>query len=216
MKFQLSYNNLAEILVLPVNPPEYSLTGGGTDFNDFSVVKGGAATAIGNDKFTTVTFSSYFPRDYSSLCEYTDIPKPWEAVHMIERWRKTKWPIRLIITGDADINMPVTIRKFDYREIGGQPGDVSFDIQLTEYRFIVIRDVAQGQSSAPKAVASEQRPTMAQSPKTYVVASGDCLWNIAKRIYGNGADWPKIYNANKSIIGADPNVIKTGQKLVIP
>lgn len=42
------------------------------------------------------------------------------------------------------------------------------------------------------------------------------LWGIAEKVYGNGALWPQIYAANKSIIGSNPNALKTGQKLVIP
>lgn len=45
--------------------------------------------------------------------------------------------------------------------------------------------------------------------------TGDCLWNIAKKYYGNGRKWKKIYNANKDKI-SDPNIIYPKQKLVIP
>lgn len=38
---------------------------------------------------------------------------------------------------------------------------------------------------------------------TYTVKSGDCLWNIAKAKYGNGAKYTVIYNANKEAIEAD-------------
>jgi nucleoid-associated protein YgaU len=30
------------------------------------------------------------------------------------------------------------------------------------------------------------------------------------------ASWRAIYNANKAVIGRDPNVLRAGQKLVIP
>lgn len=53
-------------------------------------------------------------------------------------------------------------------------------------------------------------------PKTYTVKSGDCLWNIAKKFYGNGALYTKIYNANKSVIGGNPNLIYPGQVYTIP
>lgn len=36
--------------------------------------------------------------------------------------------------------------------------------------------------------------------QTYTIKSGDCLWNIAKKFYGSGADWKKIYDANKTAI----------------
>lgn len=47
-------------------------------------------------------------------------------------------------------------------------------------------------------------------------AQGSTLWGIAQIEYGNGAQWPKIYNANKQAIGNNPNLIKAGTKLIIP
>ena len=51
---------------------------------------------------------------------------------------------------------------------------------------------------------------------TYTVQAGDSLFSIAQRAYGNGADWPIIYSANKQTIGPNPNVIRTGEVLTIP
>lgn len=42
------------------------------------------------------------------------------------------------------------------------------------------------------------------------------LWGIAQHYYGNGALWPTIYNANKSIIGSNPNIIQPGMRLLVP
>ena len=51
--------------------------------------------------------------------------------------------------------------------------------------------------------------------RTYVVVSGDSLSKIAKREYGDAQKWPKIYEANRSII-KDPDLIYPGQELRIP
>lgn len=50
----------------------------------------------------------------------------------------------------------------------------------------------------------------------YVVQPGDTLWGIAQEQLGNGADYMKIYNANKDVIGSNPDLIKVGMELVIP
>lgn len=49
----------------------------------------------------------------------------------------------------------------------------------------------------------------------YHVKSGDTLWGIAQKFYGNGALWNKIYEANKDKI-ANPRLILTNWFLQIP
>lgn len=51
---------------------------------------------------------------------------------------------------------------------------------------------------------------------TYTVASGDSLSKIAKNHYGDAAKWHQIYEANKAIIGNNPDHIEVGQELTIP
>lgn len=49
----------------------------------------------------------------------------------------------------------------------------------------------------------------------YTVVKGDCLWNIAKKFYGDGTKYTVIYDANKGII-KNPSLIYPGQVLTIP
>lgn len=51
--------------------------------------------------------------------------------------------------------------------------------------------------------------------ESYEVKSGDSLSKIAKRIYGDAADWKRIFEANRDLI-KDPDKIFPGQKLKIP
>jgi nucleoid-associated protein YgaU len=57
-----------------------------------------------------------------------------------------------------------------------------------------------------------QTPAAAAST-TYTVVKGDCLWNIAKKVYGSGTQFGKIAEANG--IGF-PYTIYVGQTLIIP
>ena len=58
-----------------------------------------------------------------------------------------------------------------------------------------------------------QKPTPS---KTYVVQQGDDLSEIAKGAYGVRDYYMLIYNANKNVIGPNPDVVIPGQILYIP
>lgn len=60
-------------------------------------------------------------------------------------------------------------------------------------------------------------PSGGSSNHEYTVVSGDNLWNIAKRFFnGDGTQWRKIFNANRSVIGNNPDLIRPGEHLEIP
>ena len=65
--------------------------------------------------------------------------------------------------------------------------------------------------------APKPKPKPAPKPATtrYTVKRGDNLSMIAQRFYGR-QDWQKIYNANRSAIGSNPNLIHAGLVLTIP
>ena len=56
-------------------------------------------------------------------------------------------------------------------------------------------------------------PTPAPTGDTYTVVAGDCLWNIAYKLYGTGTLYTKLAEANKI---ADPYIIYIGQILTVP
>ena len=66
-------------------------------------------------------------------------------------------------------------------------------------------DVESGGSSTAPAAAG----------RSYTVVKGDTLSKIAKRFYGNAADWKRIYEANKDSIN-NPDLIYPGQTFRIP
>lgn len=75
-----------------------------------------------------------------------------------------------------------------------------------------------GGSIFPNQNAQQPAPAApaAASQDTYTVQSGDSLSKIAKNHYGDANSWKKIYEANKTTIGNNPDLIKPGQRLTIP
>lgn len=59
-------------------------------------------------------------------------------------------------------------------------------------------------------------PNPGYGQRVHIVKPGDWLSKIAITYYGDMNRWPVIYDANRSVIGNDPNLIKPGQRLVIP
>jgi nucleoid-associated protein YgaU len=55
----------------------------------------------------------------------------------------------------------------------------------------------------------------AEAERSYTVQSGDSLWKIAEELYGSGAKYQHIFEANRDILD-DPDRIMPGQVLKIP
>jgi len=73
-------------------------------------------------------------------------------------------------------------------------------------------DMSMGQ--APKEAPKPAGKIIAE----HTVAAGETLSHIALKYYGSAAKekYMAIYEANKDIIGDNPNVVKPGQVLKIP
>ena len=89
---------------------------------------------------------------------------------------------------------------------------------------IVVGTVSPAASPAAVAAAS---PSTAPSPAVgtavvpagsteYVVQPGDTLRSIAQDQYGDATLWPRIYDANRDVIGPNPDALVAGTKLQIP
>ena len=75
--------------------------------------------------------------------------------------------------------------------------------------------------ASPVPASTVASPTAAASSETaagetYEVQSGDTLLSIADQFYGDTTQWRRIYDANKDVIGSDPDKLKIGMKVKIP
>ncbi len=204
---------------LPVNPFEDITIKVQGNNKQYEIVDLGEVTRIGNRKLKDVSIKSLFT---DNVYPFTTTSSPLPAKTYVDNIYKVmdqSLPARLIITGDGvDINLLSSIEQFSPSQHFGETNEYYYTLELKEFREPVIKRVQIVQTvSTPKAQASKQPVRAADPPKTktYTVKSGDCLWNIAKKFYGSGAQYTKIVNANKSKI-KNPNLIYPGWVLVIP
>ena len=108
-----------------------------------------------------------------------------------------------------ETNLLVALEDYTLKESADEGDDVlvTFNLkQFKEYGVMIIT------TNATTSTSPTTRPTDGKDDSSayYIVKKGDCLWNIAKKFYGNGAKWTIIYNANKSAIEEDAK--KHGRK----
>lgn len=147
-----------------------------------------------------------------------------------EKLKTSQQPFQFIISrtypngkGLFNTNIKVALEEYTIKEDRREGLDVIVSFKLKQYKDFgtkickisfpkTQKPVAKTPPSARSAPTS---PAPKQQNKTYTVVRGDCLWNIAKKFYGNGSQYTKIYNANRDKI-KNPNLIYPGQVLTIP
>lgn len=225
--YQFWINNGKSKIRLPVNPETlnvdlglYNETVRVSDFGDVSFInKPGAKT---------YNFKVLLPENWFPSCEYKNFPKPREIEKRITNWTNAKDNVQFIVTGSPKINVKATIESASFNEGVWSTGDLEMTITLQEYSVPKPRTIKIKRPPKKKPVkkVSKPRPKPKVTNKTYTVKSGDTLWAIATRYYGNGLQWKKIWNNptnKKMMIARDSrntrmpgHWIFPGQKLVIP
>jgi len=204
--------------MFPVNPDQISISDGRM-FQEVPIINLGTTLLAGPMIPQGLQFSSFFPKIYdASYCNYLRIENPIHSWNRIVRWmgrnvnnvQLPATPIRVTVTG-SKFSQIMVITDFSRDQFGGEPGDIYYQITLQQWRRQVIRIEA-----AEAGGTETTRTTVPATGQTYTVKRGDTLWAIAKRFYGDGSKWPTIYNANRGVIGGNPNLILPGQVLVIP
>ena len=204
---------------LPVTPEKLTLKIKGNN-KTLTLVNESDVSFLRLPGLTEITFDTVFPMlgKYPFASTYQ---RPDRYLSLLESLMLGRKPFQFIVSRVSpsgqllyDSNMKVSLEDYTVTEDASKGPDVTAAITLKQYKDFASKIVQKTDSATVK--TEPQRDTAsAPSVKTYTVKSGDCLWNIAKKYYGNGARYTDIYNANKDKI-SNPNLIYAGQVLKIP
>ncbi|MCR8645587.1 LysM peptidoglycan-binding domain-containing protein [Paenibacillus sp. N1-5-1-14] len=211
MEFWLSFNNGEEKLRLPVPPSSFEMQTGNTN-ETVNIYEVGEVQLIGKRRLKSISLASYFPIRDDGLCQYRDFPPPQKCVEMIEKWRDSGRPIRLIIIGESlTVNEAMAIESFNYSQKHG-PQDIYFTLDLREYRFLNFKATTSAASALLQKIVGDARPVEKVPNKTYIVRTGDTLLTIAKSQNGDASAKDKLKEKNGIV---DENNLTPGKVLVL-
>ena len=203
----------------PVVPPSIGVNRN-NNIDTESVIKFGEVPIFNGTSLKTIEFTSFFPNQEYSFCDYTGFMKPYEFSEKIQKWMYEGKPLRIIVT-DSPTNMQCLVQQFDTVEQDGTR-DLYFTLNLLEYRPIEVPNL-NNQNSNLNNTQNTSRPndtnnSTTNTQKIHKVVKGDCLYNIAKKYYGNGNLYTKIKEANKSKYPSlsKNNIIQINWELIIP
>ena len=200
---------------VPVNPEEISQSRKQNN-EKYNILKGGQVVVPTYVELEEYSFETEFPHQHTHYSE-SDFTAATSLLFMIKTWQESKLPVRFIAVGeDSDINKQVLIEDVRATEKAGEEGDQYVSLKLLEYippakRFIAVPQPA---GLVKQDAGSLQNPETIDG-KEYTIQKGNTLWGLAKKYYGDGGQYTKIYEANKDKI-KNPNLIYPDQVITIP
>lgn len=171
---------------------------------------------------TEISFELLLPNQKYPFAIYKDGYKSAKYfLDYIEKLKTNQKPFQFIVTRTFpngkmifDTNMKVSLEEYSIKEDKEDGFDVIVEIELKQYRDYGTK-ICNVSFTKTKATIINNRASNKEVAKTYTVKKGDCLWAVAKKLYGKGSRYTDIYNANKDKV-ANPSLIYPGQVLKIP
>lgn len=214
--------------LLPVTPEKIQIEISNKN-KTVSLINDGEINILKNAGLTEIEFECEIPQIRQPYAVYkSGFKNAGYFMDVFEKLKTGKKPFQFIVcrrlpNGKKLLNTNIKVSMEDYKitEDAGNGFDFRVKISLKQWRDYGTKSVniiiaeSKPKASAEPARETNNSPAPAVS-QTYTVVSGDCLWSIAKRFYGNGAKYTVIYDANRDVIGGNPNLIYPGQVLTIP
>lgn len=224
------YDFYLDKCLLPVTPEKLTISIENQN-KTVNLINEGEINLLKKAGLTEVEFECEIPQVKQPYAFYTNSSGFRKASYFLDYFETLKTsqkPFQFIVcrkkpNGKSlfNTNIKVSLESYKLTEDAKEGFDIKVKIKLKQWReygtkTIKVMIVAEKPKAAPEPKRETNNSPAPASAQTYTVVKGDCLWNIAKKFYGNGSKYTVIYNANKGVIGGNPNLIYPGQVLTIP
>lgn len=199
-----------EVLTLPITPSSLKMNIGSKN-KVVTLINEGDVNILKSPSLVEFEFDARFPmRKYPYSREALNFETYMNKFTALKT-EKTPFVFSVVRTtpngkGTWGTTRRVTLEDLEIEENADEGDDVIVTFNLKEYKEYGVKTI-QVKNSTPTTTSTSEQPRSNDSKtaatKNYTIKSGDTLWAIAKAMYGNGANWTIIYDANKSVIEAE-------------
>lgn len=191
---------------LPFAPPSLSIEVGSKN-ETVDLINEGEINILKSPSLVSISFQARFPmRTYPYAPTVDSFDSYYETIKSL---KENKTPFDFIVVRATpgrvptwDTNIKVALESFTISEDWEEGDDVLIDFQLKQYKSYGTKTATVKNNTTiektPSSNSTRTEKTVEQ--ETYTIKSGDTLYDIAKRHFGDGARWTEIYDANKTII----------------
>lgn len=215
-------------VLLPIPPKKLELKISNQN-KTYDLMNYSEINVLKNPGLTSIEFEVLLPNVKYPFAMYkNDFQNAKYYLGILENLKVNKSAFQFIVirkfpngTGIFDTNIKVSLEDYTITDSTDEGFDTTVKIKLKQYREYSTKTVKvtikQYKPPVVTRTVTTNNTAAASKPsgQNYTVRSGDCLWNIAKKFYGNGSQYTKIYNANRDKI-KNPNLIYPNQVLWIP
>ena len=213
----LAYDFILDGLILPITPKKLTLQIENKNeviniinVGDINIIKYPGLSTF-SFEFLVPAYKYHFAKDFQEQKIYLDKlewlklnPKPF--LFAISR----KMPNGKIV---HPTNIQVTLEDYTVTEDTANGFDLLCSVRLKQYKQYSAQklDITENDDGTQTVQIEQERDTSnKETPTTYTVKKGDTLWNIAKKILGQGIKYKEIAAKNNI---SNPNKIYPGQVL---
>lgn len=220
MKIILTEFDTGNFMTFPMLPEEIQVECG-TRFQSYDIMNVGEIKLPLGEELTRFSWNCKIPGEKRQLKNGNSFVNPYIIVghgnpKKVQEWfsylRYHGIKCKLLVT-ETPINHTVYLENYIMTYSGGY-GDYDCDISFVHAKELKVVTESQSTAETAKAtVPTEQQRPSKPSESSYIVKSGDCLWDIAQSKLGSGSRYMEIAELNKI---SSPNLIQKGQTLLLP
>lgn len=193
------------LVEFPITPGKLTITNESNN-KTVTLISEGDVNILKSPALIEVSFEARFP---THKYPYSTNPNTISSyLDTFTKLKEEKQPFQFIVTrtnyaasSTGGTNLTMALEDLETVEDADEGDDVLITFKLKQYKEYGVKQISTNSSATTSTSSINRRSNeKASNSETYTVKSGDCLWNISKKQYGDATNWTAIYDNNKSTI----------------